>query len=88
MDIAETLDRRARHYGEFINIATTAQDLKSVLKYGVNYSMLEPDMAEALDMIAHKMSRLVNGDCYHRDSWHDIIGYAKLIDMRLEKHHD
>jgi hypothetical protein len=50
--------------------------------------MLEPDMAEALDMIVHKMSRLVNGDCYHRDSWHDIMGYAKLIDMRLEKHHD
>jgi len=46
--------------------------------------MLEPDMAEALDMIAHKMSRLVNGDCYHRDSWHDIMGYAKLIDVRLE----
>jgi hypothetical protein len=85
MDIEETLDRRGRNYGEFINIATTAQDLKSVLKYGVNYSMLEPDMAEALDMIAHKMSRLVNGDCYHRDSWHDIMGYARLIDMKLEK---
>jgi hypothetical protein len=85
MDIAETLDRRGRNYGEFINIATTAQDLKSVLKYGVNYSLLEPDMAEALDMIAHKMSRLVNGDCYHRDSWHDIMGYARLIDMKLEK---
>jgi len=64
MNVEETLDRRARHYGEFINIATTAQDLKTVLKYGVNYSLLEPDMAEALDMIAHKMSRLVNGDCY------------------------
>jgi hypothetical protein len=85
MDIEETLDRRGRNYGEFINIATTAQDLKSVLKYGVNYSLLEPDMAEALDMIAHKMSRLVNGDCYHRDSWHDIMGYARLIDMKLEK---
>jgi len=85
MYVEETLDRRARHYGEFINIATTAQDLKTVLKYGVNYSLLEPDMAEALDMIAHKMSRLVNGDCYHRDSWHDIMGYARLIDMRLEK---
>jgi hypothetical protein len=85
MNVEETLDRRGRHYGEFINIATTAQDLKTVLKYGVNYSLLEPDMAEALDMIASKMSRLVNGDCYHRDSWHDIMGYARLIDMRLEK---
>ena len=85
MNVEETLDRRGRHYGEFINIATTAQDLKSVLKYGVNYSLLEPDMAEALDMIVHKMSRLVNGDCYHRDSWHDIMGYARLIDMKLEK---
>jgi hypothetical protein len=30
-------------------------------------------------MISHKIARILNGDpCYH-DSWHDIVGFAKLV---------
>jgi len=35
-------------------------------------------------MICHKISRIVNGDPNYKDSWHDIIGYAKLIEDKLE----
>jgi len=37
------------------------------------------DQKEALEMIQHKIGRILNGDQYYHDSWHDIIGYAKLV---------
>jgi hypothetical protein len=42
-------------------------------------------MQESLDMICHKMARILNGNPYHFDSWHDIIGYARLIESELDK---
>lgn len=44
---------------------------------------LDPDQKEALEMIAHKIGRILNGDPNYADSWHDIAGYAKLVDDRL-----
>ena len=36
-------------------------------------------------MIFHKIGRIVNGDPNYADSWHDIAGYAKLVEDRLNK---
>jgi hypothetical protein len=41
------------------------------------------DQWEALEMIASKMSRIVNGNPDKVDNWHDIAGYATLIADRL-----
>lgn len=40
---------------------------------------------EAIEMICHKLARIVNGDPYYADSWTDIAGYAKLVADRLER---
>lgn len=45
---------------------------------------LAPDQREALEMIAHKIGRILNGDPNYADSWADIAGYAKLVADRLE----
>lgn len=34
-------------------------------------------------MIVHKIGRILNGDPNYADSWHDIAGYATLIDQQL-----
>ena len=34
-------------------------------------------------MILHKIGRIINGDADYADSWHDIAGYASLVDKRL-----
>src|SRR5699024_12051327 len=39
---------------------------------------------EALDMIMHKVSRIVCGDNLYIDSWRDIAGYAQVIVDALE----
>jgi hypothetical protein len=44
---------------------------------------LAADQQEALDMICHKIGRIVNGDPNYADSWVDIAGYATLVADRL-----
>lgn len=45
---------------------------------------LAPDQREALEMIAHKIGRILNGDPNYIDSWTDVAGYATLVAQRLE----
>lgn len=84
MSVDNTLAERGARYGEFENHARISQDLKSVMQGTPNWSHLAVDMREALDMTMHKIARILNGDPNYVDSWHDIIGYARLIEKRLE----
>ena len=79
-----TLAERGKRYGEFIDQARITQDLKQAMQRAQNWPKLPDDMREALDMIASKIARILNGDPNYVDSWHDIIGYARLIEERLE----
>ena len=45
---------------------------------------MAPDQCEALEMIQHKIARILNGDPDYADSWDDIAGYAKLVSDRLK----
>ncbi len=82
-DIEETLKERGERYGEFEDHAAISQTLKDVMKDTGNYHKLCSDQKEALEMIAHKIARILNGDPNYKDSWHDIAGYATLISERL-----
>lgn len=81
-----TLAERGKRYGKFTGHAQVAQRLKDVIYYALaseGRARLADDQKEALDMICHKMARIVNGDPNYADSWHDIAGYAKLVEDRL-----
>lgn len=85
-DISTTLEQRGKVYGLFAEQAEAAQQLKKVVGIYVrrkSVGFLAADQQEALDMICHKISRIINGDPNHIDSWHDIAGYAQLIANRL-----
>jgi hypothetical protein len=82
--ISDLLDARAKHYGKFVDQARIAQDLKTVVHRERGHSNLSVDQAEALDMILHKIARIINGDPNHIDSWVDVAGYASLISDRLQ----
>lgn len=83
--INETLAVRETRYGEYIDVATIAQNIKFVMQQTANWNSLEPDQMESLDMIANKIGRILNGDPNYDDSWHDIAGYATLVAERLRK---
>lgn len=84
--IDATLSERGARYGRFIDHADASQELKGVLRGHMNerWQSLAPDQREALEMIAHKLARIVNGDPDYSDSWVDIAGYAKLVADRLQ----
>lgn len=83
--IDETLAARETRYGDYIDVATIAQNIKFVMQQTANWNNLDPDQMESLDMIANKIGRILNGDPNYDDSWHDIAGYATLVAERLRK---
>ncbi|MDH5645268.1 MAG: DUF6378 domain-containing protein [Candidatus Heimdallarchaeota archaeon] len=78
--IDETIKIREKDYGKFENNAVISQKLKEVAREGKTYSKLSFQKKEALDMIFHKIARLVSGDGERKDTLHDIVGYAKLLE--------
>lgn len=83
MTIAKTLKQRQKTHGDFATHAAISQELKAVL-WKHDFQNLAPDQCEALEMIAHKIARILNGNPDHHDHWHDIAGYATLVAERLE----
>lgn len=82
-DINATLEERGQRYGKFKDHAYISQSLKRVMKDQESWIRLDADQQEALEMIAHKIARILNGDPNYDDSWHDIAGYATLVAERL-----
>ena len=80
------LAERGTRYGPFTGQAEISQQLKGVVRSfeASRGCDLDPDQREALEMICHKMARILNGDPNYHDSWADIAGYAKLVADRLE----
>lgn len=84
--VDKVLDTRAEQYGSFMQSADTVIRIKGIMHNAIarNEVHLYPDQLQALDMIATKISRIVNGNPNHTDSWTDIAGYATLVADRLQ----
>lgn len=85
MNIQDTLDERGKQYGEFESHAEISQALKEVIYQSHGRGLLSDDKREALEMIMHKVARIINGNPEFIDSWRDICGYSQLIVNNLTK---
>lgn len=83
-EIDAILEERGARYGDFLTHAEITQRLKQMAYNYINDNKLAADQIEALDMIFHKIGRIINGDPDYADSWVDIAGYAKLVADRLQ----
>lgn len=83
-DIDTVLQERGSRYGKFTGHAKITQRLKTVMWEHPGWAKLDDDMCEALEMVAHKIGRILNGDPKYADSWVDVGGYSKLVADRLE----
>ena len=96
--IADILKDRGSKYGDFRDQAAISQELKMIvwgaigerskrstidMHKGEHTQDLAPYQLEALEMILHKIARILNGDPNYKDSWVDIVGYAQLVVDRL-----
>lgn len=78
--VNQILAERGDRYGTFAGHLPRGPDLKGVIRQALieRGKVLADDQMEALDMICHKIGRIVNGDPDYFDSWIDVAGYAQL----------
>ena len=78
------LAEREQTHGCFNTHAGLSQNLKAVMASAESWEYLRPAQCEALEMIAHKIARILNGNPNYADHWADIAGYATLVQRELE----
>jgi hypothetical protein len=76
MNTNEILDERQKTHGDFAEHASITQGIKALTIW--RHPSLSEQHREALEMIAHKIGRIVAGNPNHEDHWADIAGYAEL----------
>lgn len=78
------LAERGKQHGDFTDHARCTQIMKSVARGGPSWPSMSHCQREAIEMIMHKIGRIVCGNPNHKDHWDDIMGYAKLVSDRIE----
>lgn len=82
-NISDTLEERGNNYGDFKEHARLTMSMKDIVRTAPSFNRMEPYQVEAIDMILHKLGRIINGDPDYIDSWVDIAGYATLVEREL-----
>ncbi|APD21392.1 hypothetical protein Iz_48 [Brucella phage Iz] len=85
MEIRDILNEREKTHGDYRSHAAITQALKADMQCQSSWSSLPEHQRESLDMIAHKIGRILAGDPDFRDHWADIAGYATLSADRCTK---
>jgi len=80
MTVEDTLTERGNRYGKFADHADICQRIKGAMWRTHGWDKLTNDKKQALETIADKIARILNGDPEYKDNWHDIQGYAKLVE--------
>lgn len=86
-DVNETLSDREKRYGSYEKRMAVLDLFNDVLTHaaGDGYKHLPFTERHALYLICDKMSRILCGKpgASRKDSWHDIAGYATLVERSL-----
>lgn len=84
-EIEETIKDRHEKYGDFIEFSNKWYAIKDAVLHEGKGFRLDSYQGFALEMIILKIARIVNGDPNLVDNWHDIAGYARLVEIELTK---
>jgi len=83
MNVEETIKDRQSKYGDFKQCSNIYNNLRSSDSEEISNLNCVQEMA--LDMIFVKIARILSGDPNLVDNWHDIAGYARLVEIELTK---
>lgn len=83
--IAQILEQRKSQHGDLLTQSTVSQGLKDAMRNNPKWIELKPDQKESLEMIVHKIARILAGDPNFVDHWDDISGYSILVANRLKE---
>lgn len=87
-EINDVLAERGADYGPYAGVADISQAMKRVIRgetlvAKTNWHSLTNAQQEGLEMMVHKMARILNGNPNIKDHWVDIAGYAKRVEETL-----
>lgn len=80
-DIDKTLAEREVQHGSFSKHAKIEARLRLIASPHTVH--LTDVQAIGLGMILHKIARILNRGHNHSDTWHDIAGYATLVERSI-----
>lgn len=84
MNVDETLAQRQSTHGDYSTTAMISQLLSSYMRAAPNWDKLSFAQKEGLEMIQHKIARMLCGDHTFKDHIVDIIGYATLVEKSID----
>jgi hypothetical protein len=84
-EVEKIIAERHKTHGDFREVSRIAQATKLTWTTGNNWRDLTSHQREALEMIAHKVGRILSGDNNFEEHWVDIAGYAQRIAGFLKK---
>lgn len=78
LDLNRMLEERRKQHGSFLDHATITQSFKQTAHDSPGWDRLSDTQREGVEMILHKLGRILAGDPNHHDHWDDIGGYARI----------
>ena len=75
----QILSAREQTHGLFREVAGYSQAIKNVMRTSRNWNRLDVAQAQALEVIADKVARILCGDPSYQDHWQDGAGYFELV---------
>ena len=85
MKLDDVLVERGRTHGDFGGNARMSQAMKELFRREKGWERLGAVQREALDNIAQKIARVLNGDPNCVEHWIDVAGYAQLVVRELDR---
>jgi hypothetical protein len=84
MDVLEMIAAREITHGDFRDVARIAQRFKAIAQaeYKDKHGAVH---REGMEMILHKIARMLAGDPDFDDHWKDVGGYAERVRTLLGK---
>ena len=75
----QILSEREQTHGLFREVAGYSQAIKNVMRTSRNWNRLDVAQAQALEVVADKVARILCGDPSFPDHWQDGAGYFELV---------
>ena len=79
------IEIKEQENGPFQDQAIASQMIKDLCRDCGIWGDLTDVQKEALDMIAHKIARILAGNQDNKDHWDDIAGYSSLVSRELDQ---
>ena len=79
MTTTQILSDREQTHGLFREVAGYSQAIKQLMRTSRNWGRLDVTQAQALEVVADKVARILCGDPSYLDHWQDGAGYFELV---------